>query len=105
MHPHTACILLQNKLTIAVTCHRIGIGLCKGNILQELENWGFYLNTLGVSAAGHPSGEVPMPARGAVIKSLRSQSVSGPNFIVIRQTAHPLGQQRVGHYILGKAQN
>ena len=68
-----------------------GVGLCKGNILQELENWGFYLNTLWVSAAGHPSGEVPVPARGAVIKSLRSQSVSGPNFIVIRQTAYPLG--------------
>ena len=45
-----------------------------------------------------------MPARGTVIKSLRPHSVSGPNFIVIRQTAHPLGQQRVGHYILGKAQ-
>ena len=70
------------------------------NLFMEL----FYLETLCACAAGHPSGEVPMPARGAVIKSLRSQSVSGPYFIVIRQTAYPLGQQRVGHYILGKAQ-
>ena len=44
MHPHTACILLQNKLTIAVTCHRIGIGLSmQGKYPSRIGEFGIIL--------------------------------------------------------------